>query len=220
MSLPDFVYDPPTEPWLTVLYEDADIIVLDKPSGLLSVPGRGREMRDSLAWRVQKDRRTATVVHRLDLDTSGIMVMALNMDAHRHISRQFENRETDKFYTALVEGDVEAGEGEVNLPLIVDWPNRPKHMVDFDNGKPSLTRYKVLVREGGNTRVALYPITGRSHQLRVHMQALGHPIIGDPLYATEAGRAAAPRLCLHATELSFAHPATGEALTFRSDVPF
>ncbi|MCJ9430541.1 RluA family pseudouridine synthase [Kordiimonas marina] len=210
----ELVYNPPKEPFLDIVYKDDDLIVLNKPSGLLSVPGRGRAKRDSLAWRTQKDHRTATVVHRLDMETSGIMVMALNMEAHRHISRQFEERQTEKTYIAVVGGDLETDEGEIDLPLIVDWPNRPKHIVDHETGKKAVTRYRVLDRLGDRTRVSLHPITGRSHQLRVHMQSLGHPILGDTLYATPEQVAMAPRLQLHATELVLTHPVTGARLTF------
>ncbi|TNE64256.1 MAG: RluA family pseudouridine synthase [Alphaproteobacteria bacterium] len=216
----EFVYNPPRDPFLEILYKDEDLIALNKPSGLLSVPGRGREKRDSLAWRTQRDHRSATVVHRLDLETSGLMIMALNMDAHRNISRQFEDRQTDKTYTAIVGGIVADDEGEIDLPLIVDWPNRPKHMVDHVQGKKAITRYRVLTREADRTRVALYPVTGRSHQLRVHMQSLGHPILGDTLYAPPDMVAMAPRLQLHATELVLAHPRTGARLALSAPLPF
>ncbi|WP_404828148.1 pseudouridine synthase [Fluctibacter corallii] len=207
-------------PYLTILYQDDDIVVLDKPSGLLSVPGKALEHKDSLQGRVQRVLPTATVVHRLDMATSGVMVMALNKDAHRHISRQFELRQTAKRYRARVFGEVAENSGEIDLPLICDWPNRPKQMVDFERGKPAKTRWWKVHATARETLVDLEPVTGRSHQLRVHMLSLGHPILGDRLYAHEDALAMAPRLQLHACMLSFSHPRSGDTLTFESDCPF
>lgn len=215
-----FIYTPPDEPYLTVLHQDEDILVLDKPSGLLSVPGRPLEHRDCLASRAQERFPSATVVHRLDLDTSGVIVMALHRKAHRHLGLQFERRKTKKSYVARVWGQVEGDDGRVDLPLTIDWPNRPKHIVDHDTGRPSQTDWQVIEREAQATRMRLTPITGRSHQLRVHMLALGHPIIGDPLYAPDEAFHAAPRLQLHAESLTLHHPKDGELVTFTVPCPF
>ena len=222
---PDFVYQPPMSPYLDIIFQDKDIVVLNKSSGLLSVPGRLPEHQDCLQNRVQRVLPTATIVHRLDMATSGIIIMALNKPAHVAISRQFEQRKTKKSYIARVFGKVAEIEGSVDLPLICDWPNRPKQMVDHDNGKKSLTNYSVLsysTMSSGDesTLIELRPITGRSHQLRVHMLALGHPILGDRLYAHEKALTISPRLQLHARNLSLTHPVTGELLCFVSPCPF
>lgn len=203
---PDFVYAPPMEPYLDIIYRDEDFIVLNKQSGLLSVPGRLPEHQDCLQNRVQRVLPTATIVHRLDMATSGIIIMALNKAAHVEISRQFEKRETSKSYIARVYGHVEQLTGEINLPLICDWPNRPKQKVDHEHGKKALTLYKILNQEEQTTLVELTPVTGRSHQLRIHMLSLGHPIIGDRLYAHDDALKMSSRLQLHAQNLSFTHP--------------
>ena len=213
-------YAPPLEPYLHILYQDDDIVVLDKPSGLLSVPGKAKEHADCLQSRVQRVFPSATVVHRLDMATSGVMVMAMNKAAHRHLSRQFELRHTDKSYQAVIYGQPSSDSGEVDLPLICDWPNRPKQMVDMEHGKKALTRWQVVSRGEHSCRVDLYPVTGRSHQLRVHMLSMGHPIIGDRLYAHPAALALGKRLHLHAKALSFSHPVSGETQYFQSEVPF
>jgi tRNA pseudouridine32 synthase/23S rRNA pseudouridine746 synthase len=213
-------YAPPTKPYLDILFQDEHILVLNKPSGLLSVPGKALEHKDSLEIRVQTVYPTATVVHRLDMATSGLMVMALNKPAHRHISKQFELRETRKTYQAIVFGLVEPDSGQIDLPLICDWPNRPKQMVDHERGKKALTHWSVLERFEQTTRVELKPITGRSHQLRVHMLSMQHPIIGDRLYAHPEALAMASRLNLHAKTLSFRHPQTEQTLSFDTEVPF
>ena len=222
---PDFVYQPSMSPYLDIIFQDEDIVVLNKSSGLLSVPGRLPEHQDCLQNRVQRVLPTATIVHRLDMATSGIIIMALNKPAHVAISRQFEQRKTKKSYIARVFGKAAEIEGSVDLPLICDWPNRPKQMVDHDNGKQSLTNYSVLsystLSSGDeSTLIELRPVTGRSHQLRVHMLALGHPILGDRLYAHEQALAASPRLQLHARNLSLTHPITGELLCFVTPCPF
>lgn len=213
-------YTPPTNPYLQIISQDDDILVLNKPSGLLSVPGKAKEHADSLQTRVQRVFPCATVVHRLDMATSGLMVMALNKPAHRHISKQFELRETCKTYQAIVFGKVQQDAGEINLPLICDWPNRPKQMVDHERGKKALTHWQVLERNNHSTRVELKPVTGRSHQLRVHMLSMQHPIIGDRLYAHEEALSMASRLNLHAMRLSFRHPSSEQLLHFESPVPF
>ena len=213
-------YQPPLDPYISIVYQDDAIVVLNKPSELLSVPGKALEHKDCLQTRVCTVFPTATVVHRLDMATSGLMVMALTKAAHREISRQFQHRETKKNYIARVYGHIEQDEGSIELPLICDWPNRPKQMVDFERGKHALTHWQVLDRDGQQTRVSLTPITGRSHQLRVHMLSIGHPILGDRLYAHEQALAAAPRLQLHAKWLAFTHPQSGEAVEFNVECPF
>lgn len=213
-------YAPPTSPYLKILYRDDHLVVLDKPSGLLSVPGKALEHKDSLQLRVQRVFPSATVVHRLDMATSGIMLMAMNKASHKHLSLQFEKRQTAKTYYAKVWGKIEKPSGTVELPLICDWPNRPKQKVDYENGKPATTHWQRIETGPNYSVVKLTPITGRSHQLRVHMLSLGHPILGDRLYSHEEAKTMAPRLQLHATELSFTHPQKQESLTFNSKPPF
>lgn len=219
LSDTDPVYHPPLEPYVSILYRDADLLVLDKPSGLLSVPGRHPALADSLATRVQKKFPGALMIHRLDKDTSGIVLMSLNRRAHAAIARQFEDRTTRKSYVAEVWGNVEEDEGLIDLPLAIDPDNKPRHRVDHENGKPAQTRWQVMQRNGSTTRVQLVPLTGRTHQLRVHMKAIGHVIVGDEFYADGDALAAADRLLLHAQELSFRHP-DGTDVTFTAPVPF
>ncbi len=205
---------------LHCLHADDALLVFDKPAGLPAVPGRPEHLHDCLASRAQARWPDALVVHRLDMATSGLIVMARGLEAQRQLSAAFASRQVHKRYVALVDGRIESAEGEIDLPLIADWPNRPKQKVDHAAGKPSLTRYRVLAHEAQGTRVALEPVTGRSHQLRVHLQAIGHPILGDTLYADASAQARSDRLCLHACELRLAHPASGEALVFSSPAPF
>ena len=212
------VYDPPQTP-LNILHEDGHVLALDKPSGLLSVPGKGPELADCLLSRVQAVFPDALLVHRLDRDTSGVIIFALTPHAQRHLSRQFELRKSRKAYVARVWGRLTPKTGTVDLPLIVDWPNRPKQMVDHENGKPAVTEWAVLRDTAAESRVRLFPRTGRSHQLRVHMQALGHPILGDPFYAEGSARDF-PRLMLHSEELRLSHPESGKGLRFRSPAEF
>ncbi|MGV6839302.1 MAG: RluA family pseudouridine synthase [Planktomarina sp.] len=211
-------YNPPTDP-LDILHDDHELLVVNKPSGLLSVPGRGEHLADCLVARVQAVFPTALLVHRLDRDTSGVMVFGLTPHAQRHLGKQFERRQVKKTYIARVYGDVTDDEGDIDLPLIVDWPNRPKQMVDHENGKPAQTHWKVLKRGDNETRVRLTPHTGRSHQLRVHMLSIGHPILGDPFYASGAALQY-PRLMLHAEMLSVHHPDGGRMMRFKAKVPF
>lgn len=218
--MPDFVYHPPTQPWLDIIHQDKDILVVNKPSGLLSVPGRDPAHNDSIYSRVLAEHPDAQIVHRLDMATSGVIVVALRRSAERELKRQFRDRETQKTYYARVAGHVKSGEMSVDLPLICDWPNRPKQKVDHNIGKPSLTHVEVISKAKRSTLVKLTPITGRSHQLRVHMMALGHPILGDNFYADSLAKALAPRLLLHATSLTITHPYTQEPMTFNADVPF
>jgi len=217
---PDFIYAPPMTPYLDIIYQDNDLVVLNKSSGLLTVPGRLAEHQDCLQNRVARVLPSATIVHRLDMATSGILLMALNKPAHVSISRQFEKRQTKKSYLARVYGHLEKSEGSIELPLICDWPNRPKQKVDHENGKKALTHYKVISQDKFSTLVELTPITGRSHQLRVHMLAIGHPIIGDRLYAHEKALIMSSRLLLHAQMLTITHPVTGQLLSFTSNCPF
>lgn len=214
----DDSYAPPDTP-LDVIHADHQILVVNKPPGLLSVPGKGEHLADCLIARLRAAFPEVLLVHRLDRDTSGVMVFALTPMAQRHLGLQFEHRQVKKAYLARLWGEMAAREGRVDLPLIVDWPNRPKQMVDPVNGRPAVTDWKVLKRESGTTRVRLMPLTGRSHQLRVHMAALGHPILGDPFYAEGPARDA-PRLMLHAETLRLRHPDGGKGLTFRAPVPF
>jgi len=211
-------YDPPDVP-LVVLYQDHEVLVLDKPEGLLSVPGKGDHLADCLLSRAQAAFPGALLVHRLDRDTSGVMIFALTPHAQRHLGLQFEKRQLTKTYVARVWGEVSEKAGTVDLPLIVDWPNRPKQKVDFERGKPALTDWRVLRFEDGTTRLRLYPKTGRSHQLRVHMLEIGHPILGDPFYATGAARDF-PRLMLHAEALRIRHPDGGAGISFTAPCPF
>lgn len=213
-------YNPPMTPYLSIVYQDNDLLIVNKPSGLLTVPGKDPKHADCLIARINRVFPTAKIVHRLDMATSGIICLAMHKEAHRNLSIQFQDRKTAKRYIARVFGKLEKETGSVNLPLICDWPNRPKQMVDHDNGKPSLTHFKVLEYEQNATRVELTPITGRSHQLRVHMLSLGHPILGDKLYAPPEAFAMAPRLQLHAEMLTLAHPASGETLVFEAAPEF
>ncbi|MDD7911034.1 RluA family pseudouridine synthase [Pseudovibrio exalbescens] len=217
---PPFIYNPPTEPFLDVLHQDDDILVLNKPSGLLSVPGKADHLKDCLERRAQGKFGDARIVHRLDMDTSGVIVMAMNAQAHRHLGLQFERRKTRKTYIARIWGQPEKNEGLVDLPLRCDWPNRPRQMVDHELGRSAQTKWEVLAREEACALVRLSPITGRSHQLRVHMLSLGHPILGDRFYAGAEALAASNRLCLHAHKLGLHHPANGEFLWFEAPVPF
>lgn len=201
---------------ITVHYADDDILIVEKPTLLLSVPGRGPEKQDCLLSRLQPEYGEVLAVHRLDWETSGLMVLARNKAAHRHLSRQFQEREVEKRYIAVVHGQVEADRGEVDLPLICDWPNRPKQKVDFEHGKPSLTRWELLQRGHDFSRLLLSPVTGRSHQLRVHLLSMGHPILGDPLYGEGKALAMAERLLLHAKWLQFCHPSCNKVMEFES----
>jgi len=206
-----------------ILYQDEDIVVVDKPSGLLSIPGRGPEKIDSVSHRIRQmfpDCLAQPSVHRLDMDTSGLLVLALTAASHRHLSLQFQNRETDKHYLALLEGELAGEEGTITLPFRLDIENRPHQIYDEIHGKIGTTHWKKLGIENGKTRVAFHPITGRTHQLRVHSahpKGLGIPIVDDPLY----GNGDLPgKMKLHACELTFTHPTTGEKMTFTAPVPF
>lgn len=206
---------------LKLLFQDEFLVVVNKPAGLLSVPGRGTDKADSLATRVQAQFSDALIVHRLDRDTSGLLVLARGAEMHRRLSMAFAAREVDKRYVARVTGKLEQTSGEINLPIIVDWPNRPKQHVNYATGKPSLTRYTLLSHDAANNTslLELEPITGRTHQLRVHLSEIGHPILGDTLYGGAVANST-ERLLLHARLLSFAHPASNAPLQFICEPPF
>jgi len=224
MHSPEDHYDPPPNAGLPVIFVDEAILVLDKPAGLLTVPGRGDAKQDCLSRRAQDDYPDALIVHRLDRDTSGLVLMARGAAAQRTINLAFEKRQTGKRYEALVIGQLPVSDKwqEIDLPLLVDWPNRPKRTINHAEGQPALTRWRCVGTDTarGCSRVELEPVTGRTHQLRVHMQAIGHPILGDTLYAPAEGLALAQRLHLHARSLSLPHPATGQIVEFKAPVPF
>lgn len=205
-------------------YEDTEMLILEKPQGLLSVPGRGEEKQDCLWRRAQEIWDDALIVHRLDCATSGLMVLARNKESHRELSRQFQQRQNFKRYQALIAGQPAQEEGVRREPMRCDWERRPLQMIDFEQGKAATTFWRTLDRdrigELDYTRVALYPITGRSHQLRLHMQVLGHPILGDNLYAEGAALSSVDRLMLHADLLELFHPVTQERMSFSSPAPF
>ncbi|MEH7828598.1 RluA family pseudouridine synthase [Gemmobacter denitrificans] len=216
--MPPYSYNPPDLP-LDILHRDDAILVVNKPAGLLSVPGKDPGKEDCLIERLRIPFPEVLLVHRLDCDTSGVMVFGLTRAAQGHLGQQFENRQTKKVYVARLAGRLEPAEGRVDLPLCVDWPNRPRQHVNHDIGKPAITDWRVVRHDGNTTRVRLMPQTGRSHQLRVHMLELGHPILGDPIYATGAD-ADYPRMMLHAESLRLRHPETGTTLTFSAPCPF
>ena len=216
---------------IELLYVDASLLVLNKPAGLLAVPGRGEDKQDCLSRRVQQLYPDALIVHRLDMATSGLMLMARGLEAQRALSKLFEARAVLKRYMAVVDGDMtlvgHTGEDAdgwqlIDLPIALDWPNRPLRIIESGSGKPSQTRWRIVSFDAASnsTRVELEPITGRSHQLRVHLKALGHPILGDALYAPVAAQANAPRLLLHACVLQFDHPVRSELLRMESAAPF
>ena len=214
-------YLPPAHTGLDIVYVDESLLVLNKPAGLLSVPGRGEGMDDCLASRAQAEFPEALMVHRLDMATSGLLVLARGKEIHRQLSIQFQDRLVEKRYLAIVAGVLAHESGEIDLPLICDWPNRPRQKVDFTVGKPSLTGYRLISRDSAanTSRVELSPVTGRSHQLRVHMAALGHPILGDDLYGGPAFELS-ERLLLHAMDLALPHPLSGTMLHFHCTAPF
>lgn len=217
-------YHPPTDPWLDEVYRDNHILVINKPSGLLSVPGNRPEYQDSAMVRVQQKYGFTEPAHRLDMATSGLLLFALSKQAEKELKRQFREREPKKHYQALLWGKLGTNVGEtgrINFPLICDWENRPRQKICYERGKQAVTFYEILAHYPNNvTRVKLTPYTGRSHQLRVHSLALGHPILGDKFYANPLARSLAPRLCLHAQSLSITHPISGEPMTFTVDPDF
>jgi tRNA pseudouridine32 synthase/23S rRNA pseudouridine746 synthase len=208
--------------WMKALYEDEALLVFDKPAGLLSVPGRGDDKQDCLSLRVQARSPDARVVHRLDQGTSGLMLFARGTEMQRHLSRAFASRQIDKHYVAVVAGRMPAAAGRIELPLMADWPRRPLQKVDELEGKPSTTDWQLQSFDAAQqtSRLALQPLTGRTHQLRVHLAAVGHPILGDALYAPPDVIERAPRLLLHACALAFEHPMSAARLQLRCDAPF
>jgi tRNA pseudouridine32 synthase/23S rRNA pseudouridine746 synthase len=202
---------------MNLIYCDASLLIANKPAGLLAVPGRGEDKQDCLSVRLQQQFPDALVVHRLDMATSGLLVFARGAAMQRYLSQMFREHLVAKRYVAVVAGRLEAESGEVNLPIGANWIDRPRRQIDAESGKPSLTRYRVLGHAGETTRVELEPVTGRTHQLRVHMAAIGHPMLGDALYGEAVS---APRLLLHALSLSFAHPLSGEPLNFLAEPEF
>tara|TARA_B110000003_G_scaffold242613_1_gene250526 strand:+ start:10173 stop:10826 length:654 start_codon:yes stop_codon:yes gene_type:complete len=214
-----FVYEPPKTP-LDILYFDEDVLVVNKPSGLLTVPGKELKHHDSLELRVKIEYPNSFLVHRLDMDTSGVIIFALSKSTQRSLNLQFEKRIVKKLYEARVFGNIKEDNGFIDLPLIVDWPNRPLQKIDAKEGKSALTHWQVLDREGDVTRVALMPETGRTHQLRVHMMSLGHTILGDRFYGNVAEINLANELQLHAKDLMIIHPKNGKKITFKAPLPF
>lgn len=219
MSAPH-IYQPPPHCAAEILYEDSHLVIVNKPGGLLSVPGRGEDKQDCMLHRLQTEYADAQPVHRLDMDTSGILLFARNADAQRAMSQLFEQRRIHKTYLARVWGLPDETSGSINLPLIADWPNRPRQKIDFNRGKAALTHYELIVSNRQHSLLQLTPVTGRSHQLRVHMSALGHPILGDQLYGTAMSRCASQRLLLHAEQLSFEHPFTAKPITLKCRAEF
>lgn len=216
--IPDFSYDPPDDP-LRILHEDAAILVVDKPAGLLTVPGKLENRQDCLITRLQAARWDALTVHRLDCDTSGVIIFARTKQAQGFLGQEFEKRRAQKTYIARLKGQIEGDHGTVDLPLGSDWEYRPRQKVDPVHGRPAVTDWQVIERSDEETRVCLSPHTGRSHQLRVHMLSLGHPILGDQIYAADTTRTHA-RLMLHAESLALHHPVTGDWMTFTAPAPF
>lgn len=216
---PPYIVPHSQEPIL-VLYEDEHLLLVRKPDLLLSIPGRHPLNKDCLITRLQRDYPSASIVHRLDLDTSGIMIIPLTRECHAHISHQFQQRRVEKTYTAVVWGEPERDSGDIDLPIACDWDNRPRQMICHERGKQALTRYRVLERRGDRSRLELSPVTGRSHQLRIHLRELGHPILGCDMYAHPRALAMADRLMLHATRIGFEHPATGAWLRGESPPDF
>ena len=214
-----FVYEPPKTP-LDILYIDDDVLVVNKPSGLLTVPGKELKHHDSLELRVKIEYPNSFLVHRLDMDTSGVIIFALSKSTQKSLNLQFEKRIVKKLYEARVFGNIKEDNGFIDLPLIVDWPNRPLQKIDAKEGKSALTHWQVLDREGDVTRVALMPETGRTHQLRVHMMSLGHTILGDRFYGNVAEINLANELQLHAKDLMIIHPKNGKKITFKAPLPF
>ena len=212
------IYAPPDQP-LEIIDADHELLVVNKPHGLLSVPGKGAHLADCLLARVQAIYPEALLVHRLDRDTSGVMVFALTPHAQRHLGLQFEKRQVRKTYLARVWGQMPEKTGTVDLPIAVDWPNRPRQIVDYEAGRVAVTDWRVVRLMESESRVRLYPKTGRSHQLRVHMKEIGHPILGDPLYSDGAARNH-DRLMLHAEQLRFRHPDGGAGVNFAKKAPF
>lgn len=213
----DFDYDPPQGP-LVYVHQDEAVLVMDKPSGLLSVPGKTIGRADCLQTRLRAAHPESLLVHRLDCDTSGLIIFARSKAAQGFLGQEFEQRRAQKTYIARVAGVIADDDGHIDLPLAADWPNRPRQQVDHEKGRPAQTDWQVIARTATETRLRLTPHTGRSHQLRVHMLALGHPILGDPIYSETPKDF--PRLMLHAETLSLHHPVTKARVTYHAPCPF
>lgn len=220
--LPALPYIAPPDSGIEIVHLDSALLLVNKPAGLLAVPGRGAEKQDCLARRVQAAHPSALIVHRLDMHTSGLLLFAFGKEMQRQLSIHFAQRRIDKRYVAVVAGQPVAASGTIDLPLAADWPRRPRQKVDRLAGKPARTRYQVLQHDAAadTTRLALWPETGRTHQLRLHLQAIGHPIIGDLLYGGGATPGQPQRLLLHAEHLALVHPASGQTMHFSSAAPF
>ena len=220
--LKPIIYNPPPYTQLDILYQDKYLIILNKPSGLLSVPGRGEDKQDCMISRLQQTYPQALTVHRLDMPTSGIIIFALNKETQKKINTLFERKKINKQYIAKVHGVFQQNKGTISQPLITDWINRPKQKIDYKQGKHSITKYEVISADEENncSLVKLIPITGRSHQLRVHMSSLGHQILGDELYGTDKSRSASNRLLLHAEQISFTHPISNNAINVKCRIQF
>ena len=212
--------NPPCEDVVQIHFADPHLLLVDKPAGLLSVPGRHPDNQDCLISRLQEDYRDALIVHRLDMATSGLMVVARGKASHRHLSKQFQQRQVEKEYRARLFGEVAAEQGYIDLPLACDWPRRPRQHINFSDGKAAQTHFRRLAINDGSSDVLLMPHTGRSHQLRVHAAAIGHPILGCEFYAHPQARRLSDRLLLHSSRLCFIHPDSGEMLDFHSPPPF
>ncbi|WOJ98439.1 RluA family pseudouridine synthase [Congregibacter brevis] len=219
LELPPYVV-PHSAESVKVIYADESLLLIRKPDLLLSVPGRHPLNHDCMITRLQERYPDALVVHRLDLDTSGIMIVARGKPSQAALSRLFQERSVDKQYRAWVAGDVADDEGKIDLPIARDWENRPLQKICAETGKKSLTYFKVLKRENGNSYLELQPATGRTHQLRIHCREMGHPILGCDMYAPPAILGSAPRLMLHASRIAFPHPVTGRKLVGHCPAPF
>ena len=218
-ELPPYLV-PHSQAPIRLIYEDTDLLLVDKPHHLLSVPGRHPLNRDSLIRRLQPRYPDVQAVHRLDLDTSGLMVVPKRRESLSELARQFQRRQIEKEYTAIVWGEIAEDKGSIELPIATDWPNRPKQIICEERGKHALTHFEVLKRSNNRSLIKLKPVTGRSHQLRIHMQSLGHPIIGCDMYAHPEALEASDRLLLHATRLKLCAPSTGNWLSAFSPIPF
>jgi len=217
--MPEFIYQPPHQK-IEILFNDDDLLVANKPSGLLSVPGRLTQHKDNLLTRLELDFGTLHCVHRLDMDTSGLMLVARNKKTLSHLARQFQQRQIQKTYQAIVYGKMEIDHGEISAPLITDWPNRPRQKICEKTGKAALTAYQVIKACPNKTYIELYPVTGRSHQLRIHMQSINHPILGCRFYAHKKAQMASERLMLHAAKLGFIHPQTEQQIEIENNAAF
>lgn len=215
-------YNPPPDSKLEIVYQDQYLLIVNKPSGLLSVPGRGEDKADCLISRLRKTFPGTQIVHRLDMSTSGLIIIAIGKEMERELSILFQKKQVEKKYIAVVSGKLDPQQGEIDLPIITDWPNRPKQKIDFKNGKKSKTLYKVLSYDDSvnTSRLELIPLTGRTHQLRIHTESIGHAILGDELYAESAIQEKSKRLLLHASYLEFQHPVTNKNIEVKSSPDF